>query len=977
MYLALTLALSLNIPLGEAPDEPAHFRYARFIAAQGRLPVNQPERDAVGYRGDKPPLYHSLVALMLTLVPPTEPDALRPLYTEPRRLLPFDGLPDLVFLHTADEVYPFRGVARAWHAARLVSVGLGGATVWVIFAALRRRFPGGVSLPGALVIGVIPQFLIMNGVVNDDSLLGLLAAIFFRLLWPLISQRGGGGRGGRYLALGLVAGLALTTKYSALPLPISLLALHLITRRPISLRQGGLFLLGYGLGSIWWFGFVALYFNQLETLGGLSGLLAPFLIEGSDLTSHRVAGWLGLESTAGPVTAPIALDWGGWSQALLTSFWFDGRALGNEIWWAAAAITLGLGLGLGLGLVRRSSGGPVKREIWLGVIVLLSFLLLPALRYLITGNIAETAQGRHLLFPALLPLAILLPVSLGQLTSPRRTGVALLALGGGLILGLIAIWPRVTYARLPPFPIETALSRPPDIPLGHSYADTLTLVGLNRPNQTHPAAIPLTLIWQAEQVPTQDYGYRLTLYDDTGATVGIWQGQPLNGRLPTRAWDAGDTVIDPVWLPHLPGVTGGTYTLTLEVLDGQGEPVPTDAGDHFRLNLASPIEYPPLPESSWQLIPRSDGLPAGEPYHYRSTLGLVGVAGGAVRLVAPDGRTFDPLLNLNNLTNAQGAIVLFTVGWNWPAGEYALVAGKTHQTDFVTIATPHRLSEPPPISRPLEANFGDQIKLLGYDLPQTRVEPGASFPIRLIWQSLRRTSTHYKVFNHLLAPDQRQAGGQDRIPRGLYSTVLWEPGEVVVDEYPVPVAVDAPDGIYWLDVGLYPATDPTAPALPLVQSGVPLDLTGVRLGPIKVGGQPAAAKPPAGEMQPRSEQFGALIALDGFTRTVTGAHDLSLGLRWSAMEPISTDYTLFIHLVDEQGDVVRQADGPPVQGLYPTSFWETGEQIFDPRRLSLTGLPAGEFELRLGWYEPDSGLRLAVPGNLAGFVVLDRLQKSE
>jgi hypothetical protein len=43
VYLAVGLWYSVSIPLGEAPDELAHFRYIRYIAENGRGGGN-PER---------------------------------------------------------------------------------------------------------------------------------------------------------------------------------------------------------------------------------------------------------------------------------------------------------------------------------------------------------------------------------------------------------------------------------------------------------------------------------------------------------------------------------------------------------------------------------------------------------------------------------------------------------------------------------------------------------------------------------------------------------------------------------------------------------------------------------------------------------------------------------------------------------------------------------------------------------------------
>jgi hypothetical protein len=72
------------------------------------------------------------------------------------------------------------------------------------------------------------------------------------------------------------------------------------------------------------------------------------------------------------------------------------------------------------------------------------------------------------------------------------------------------------------------------------------------------------------------------------------------------------------------------------------------------------------------------------------------------------------------------------------------------------------------------------------------------------------------------------------------------------------------------------------------------------------------------------------------------------------------DYTVFVHLLDPDGSLVAQDDGPPVKGHYPTSLWAPGEVIIDPRSISLKELPSGAYQLRAGMYLLETGDRLPV-----------------
>jgi hypothetical protein len=68
VYLALAVAWAFILPLGQAPDEPAHFRYAIFIAENGRLPDFH--ADNAGYESYQAPLYYTLCAAVgkLTMI---------------------------------------------------------------------------------------------------------------------------------------------------------------------------------------------------------------------------------------------------------------------------------------------------------------------------------------------------------------------------------------------------------------------------------------------------------------------------------------------------------------------------------------------------------------------------------------------------------------------------------------------------------------------------------------------------------------------------------------------------------------------------------------------------------------------------------------------------------------------------------------------------------------------------------------------
>jgi len=84
-------------------------------------------------------------------------------------------------------------------------------------------------------------------------------------------------------------------------------------------------------------------------------------------------------------------------------------------------------------------------------------------------------------------------------------------------------------------------------------------------------------------------------------------------------------------------------------------------------------------------------------------------------------------------------------------------------------------------------------------------------------------------------------------------------------------------------------------------------------------------------------------------------------LYWQAlMDPVER-LTVFVHLVDASGQLVAQSDAEPAHGARPTDSWVTGEVVADPHVITLPpNLPAGSYNLVVGWYRPTDGHRLPV-----------------
>ncbi|MFN2169098.1 MAG: hypothetical protein ACK2U9_22930, partial [Anaerolineae bacterium] len=115
----------------------------------------------------------------------------------------------------------------------------------------------------------------------------------------------------------------------------------------------------------------------------------------------------------------------------------------------------------------------------------------------------------------------------------------------------------------------------------------------------------------------------------------------------------------------------------------------------------------------------------------------------------------------------------------------------------------------------VSATVGDQIELVGYDLPAFAWQPGDILPLSLFWQPSAGVTADYRVFVHLLDADGQIVAQTDTAPvGGSRPTASWTAGEMIRDPVGIMVPPTIAEGEYRLVVGMY---DPdTGERLPVV-----------------------------------------------------------------------------------------------------------------------------------------------------------------
>jgi hypothetical protein len=182
-------------------------------------------------------------------------------------------------------------------------------------------------------------------------------------------------------------------------------------------------------------------------------------------------------------------------------------------------------------------------------------------------------------------------------------------------------------------------------------------------------------------------------------------------------------------------------------------------------------------------------------------------------------QTHDLVAGISSSVWPAGAFVAGETKLNVPAGlepgEYRLGVAvlnsvtQAEEGNYLAPSTLEIAGHPrsftvPPMQHRSDVEFGQQIKLLGYDLKSQISNVKSPIQITLYWQAMAAPQGDYKVFIHLFDPtDEKIATQYDAMPlQGRYPTSWWVAGEVVSETVPFPLE-GVPPGTYRFAVGLY------------------------------------------------------------------------------------------------------------------------------------------------------------------------------
>jgi len=116
-------------------------------------------------------------------------------------------------------------------------------------------------------------------------------------------------------------------------------------------------------------------------------------------------------------------------------------------------------------------------------------------------------------------------------------------------------------------------------------------------------------------------------------------------------------------------------------------------------------------------------------------------------------------------------------------------------------------------------------------------------------------------------------------------------------------------------------------------------------------------------------EYSLDVALGGYVRFLgydlesypVAGEEVSLILYWQTLNAIEHDYTIFVHLLGPDGQLLAQCDGPPLDGIYPTSKWVVDDVLIHRVTLKVpSDAQPGKYDLLVGMYTYPDLSRLPV-----------------
>jgi hypothetical protein len=273
----------------------------------------------------------------------------------------------------------------------------------------------------------------------------------------------------------------------------------------------------------------------------------------------------------------------------------------------------------------------------------------------------------------------------------------------------------------------------------------------------------------------------------------------------------------------------------------------------------------------------------------------------------------------------------------------------------------------PPAAESLDRVYDGKIRLAAFQLDPPRPRPGQTVDLFLYWQVVDEMLEPVHLTVQLADSRSLPLGRRDSMP----PMEKWIYGDVVTTSHRFKINSDF-EGPVAGRVEVQLKNEAGIFLQPTTEAGEKLDKIAGRFT-IAPDVWPTLANTVPVDAVWQVGEAASSIGLQGYTLSPEQPKPgvpLTVNLFWVAERSIAEDYTVFVHLVDENGQIRSQNDSLPRAGAYPTSWWLPETVVEDIHMLALPeDLPAGTYHLAVGLYNSENGVRLRLTDGQDSFVL--------
>ncbi len=263
-------------------------------------------------------------------------------------------------------------------------------------------------------------------------------------------------------------------------------------------------------------------------------------------------------------------------------------------------------------------------------------------------------------------------------------------------------------------------------------------------------------------------------------------------------------------------------------------------------------------------------------------------------------------------------------------------AGVWADAGHIEVLRPNAFPPPEDVAMDERANIdvAEGVRLLGWNTLPTEARPGERIPVTLHWAAVPAATRERISYEMRLTDDAGTHALTLNAPLlDAHPSDGWVDGQLMTERLVAEVGQNQPAGDYAIALDVNETT--------------------VMLGRTAIVGITRHYEPPP-VMVTFREVTSSPIQLYGCSLQRSQGI-LIVELAWHMLDNVHENFTVFIHLIDDNGTIISQRDTMPQNNAYPTSLWAKGEYVLDEHTLPE---PDVDYTVVVGMYSQQTGQRL-------------------